>query len=198
MDGPRYSILPADAVFDSRLSRLGLHVLAALGAHSDNNGWCIVRQKTLAEKIGGSRENVARAINELVGLGYVRKRDRFGKNGARLASLYQVAMDREPTEVELDDAITAEECGQGAGISAGVCDVGVTGGCDVGITGGVTPASHHTTYNDPLLERPKSPNGDKRAGARKPSRFSRGRGKEQPLTRVDNPMIAALDEFFSS
>ena len=107
MAGPRYSILPLDAVLDRRLTHLALHVLAVLGGHSDNNGWCIVRLKTIAQAIGSDASKVSKAITLLVELGYVRKRERYGKNGGQLANLYQVSLDREPVDVDADDGVEA-------------------------------------------------------------------------------------------
>ena len=93
MSGPRYSIIPADAVGDSRLSHAALRVLAVLGTHANNNGWCHVRQSLIADRLGISRRYVSEALNALVGQSYVRVIPRFGPNGAQLASLYQVVMD---------------------------------------------------------------------------------------------------------
>ena len=143
MSGPRYSIIPADAVLDRELSRLALHVLAALGAHADNNGWCIVKQQTLADKIGSSAGSVANAIGELVRRGYVRVRARHADNGAQLASLYQVVMDREPSETLEDDGISSEG---GSSVDEG--------GVHVQMKGGFIPTC--TLNNDPSSKRPSS------------------------------------------
>ncbi|RUV26577.1 helix-turn-helix domain-containing protein [Mesorhizobium sp. M5C.F.Ca.IN.020.32.2.1] len=117
MAGPRYSIMPADAVFDLKAARLDIHVLAAIGTHTDNNGWCILRQKTLAEKIGSTAPSVRNSIGRLVKLGYLRVRHRHAESGAQLASYYQVVMDREPVfPADFDDGITIEA---GADIPAG-------------------------------------------------------------------------------
>lgn len=109
MAGGRYSIIPSDAVFDERLSRFDLHVLAALGAHSNNNGWCTIKQATLANKINSTPGSVQNSVRRLVMLGYVRRRYRHAENGAQLASLYQVVMDREPVDPEMDVGIALED-----------------------------------------------------------------------------------------
>lgn len=187
MAGPRYSILPADAVFDSRLSRLALHVLAALGGHADNNGWCVVRQKTLAAKIGSSTHSVRNALRELVELGYVRCRSRYADSGAQIASLYQVVMDREPPAEIAETGIDADEktvpngnvfpASDGGEIShqAAQADVPPASpryrGGNPHVTGGVTPTLPHK--NDPSSERPLSSNEDGRAGARRPPKSSK-------------------------
>ncbi|MER9092229.1 helix-turn-helix domain-containing protein [Mesorhizobium sp. M0700] len=149
--GPRYSIIPADAVFDNRLSRLALHVLTALGTHSDSNGWCIVKQNTLANEIGSTPGSVQNAVRQLAKLGYLRKRDRFAPNGAKLASQYQVAMDRDPPAEMVDEAAETAT--------------------PTPLPDGVVPHSHvgrHPTptwghKNDPYLERSSSEDIEKQA-----------------------------------
>ncbi|MCI5078252.1 helix-turn-helix domain-containing protein [Oricola sp.] len=150
MSGPRYSIIPADAVVDKKLSRLALHVLAALGTHADNNGWCIVRHTTLAEKLDSTKESIRNALRELDRRGYIRRRERRGSNGARLANFYQVVMDREPSEQLLEDAISDAPPTRGDG-----------GDPHAQMQGTPTPTCT-LNKNDPFSERP-SANADRRA-----------------------------------
>lgn len=95
MTRPRYSIMPADAFDDQRLGDLHIRVLGILGTHTDNNGWCEVNQKKIAERCGRARETVNRAIRDLCAFGYLRKTDRVTSSNGRTISRYQVVMDRE-------------------------------------------------------------------------------------------------------
>ncbi|ODN70203.1 hypothetical protein [Methylobrevis pamukkalensis] len=47
MSGPRYSIIPAGAVVDPRLEGRDLQVLALLGIHANELGWCRRSQVTM-------------------------------------------------------------------------------------------------------------------------------------------------------
>ncbi|HWK14813.1 MAG TPA: helix-turn-helix domain-containing protein [Rhizobiaceae bacterium] len=179
MAGPRYSSIPADAVLDRELSRLALHVLAALGTHADNNGWCVVKQKTLADKIGSSAGSVANAIGELVKRGYVRVRARHADNGAQLASLYQVVMDREPSDVVEDDGISSE----GVPVYRQGGSSADEGGVHAQMKGGFIPTCTHK--NDPSSERPFSPVGEARRRARPVSSKSKSRNGSTGHVLVD-------------
>lgn len=94
MSGPRYSIIPGDALSDPNVKDSHLRVLAVLGTHTDRNGWCQVNQKSIAERVCKSRETVNRTIRDLCSLGYLRKEDRWSRNEGRTISRYQVLMDR--------------------------------------------------------------------------------------------------------
>lgn len=90
MSNARYSILPARAVFDGRLSAMELRVLAALGTYSDNEGWCFPSQKTLTERLDCSRSSVGAAIKKLVEIGYVQVRARTSKGKGKVGNEYRV------------------------------------------------------------------------------------------------------------
>lgn len=98
MSGPRYTIFQADAVFDRNLSDLQVRVLSVLGTHTDNNGWCEVNQRKLAEAVGRTRETINRVIRDLCEMGYLSKKDQTTSANGRTISLYQVLMDRAPNE----------------------------------------------------------------------------------------------------
>lgn len=149
MAGPRYSIIPADALADDRVTDLHLRVLAILASHSDANGWLQINQKNLAARAKKTRETINRAIRDLAAFGYVRKRGRVGEDGRRLTNKYQVVLDREPLEE------TREPADHVTPTSQGVCDPHVTGyvtsrdhrGCD---------PQRSQQVNDLFLERPSS------------------------------------------
>ena len=86
MTGPRLSIIPARFVEDTRPDLSHYKVLNALGRHLDSDGWCRVKQTTLADAIGLSRETVCRKLNNLVEWGYVEKDDEDGSGLRSVAS----------------------------------------------------------------------------------------------------------------
>lgn len=166
MSGPRYSIIPADALDDSRVTDLHLRVLSDFGRAADRNGWLQANQSLVAKRLGRSRETINRTIRDLVEWGYLRKKQRFsGRDGRQMINDYQVMMDRAERaedegcpQPEMEDLATP---------------------CDPDITGGVTPEDHtpcdlQTSHhrNDPLLQRPSSsPPGkevEREARAREP------------------------------
>lgn len=106
--GPRYSIIPGDALSDPRVKDGHLRVLAVLGTHTDRNGWCRVNQKTIAQKVGKSRETVNRLIKSLCAMGYVQKRDQWSKSEGRSISKYQILMDRDEVAQDVDTPCDAD------------------------------------------------------------------------------------------
>jgi hypothetical protein len=99
MSGPRYSIFPADCLSDRRVKDIHLRVLASIGTHTDNKGWCEVNQRKLGEACGKSRETINRAIRDLCDMGYLSKREQKTRAGGRTISQYRVLMDR-PDEAQ--------------------------------------------------------------------------------------------------
>ena len=81
MSGPRYSIIPAAAVLDARLKGRALQVLALLGSHTDEDGWCSRSQVRMARQLVCGRASVHRAIGVLVECGYVEQRERRRPDG---------------------------------------------------------------------------------------------------------------------
>lgn len=71
MSGPRFSIIPALAVTDTRLDGWALRVLALLGRHTNEQGWCTRSQAKMAEELAVSRPLVNRCVRDLVSCGYV-------------------------------------------------------------------------------------------------------------------------------
>lgn len=71
MSGPRFSIVPAAAITDTRLDGWGVRVLCLLGRHTNDNGWCHRSQAKMAVELGCSRPLVNRALKDLAACGYV-------------------------------------------------------------------------------------------------------------------------------
>ena len=85
MTGPRLSIIPADAVFDERLSATDLRVLAALGVHSDRKGNCNPSLGYLAKRLKTDRRHVRRRIRKLEDLGMLSTARNFSQSGQEVA-----------------------------------------------------------------------------------------------------------------
>ena len=92
----KYSVLPARAVQDESLHPTSLHVLAALGLHTNAVGVCWPSTLTLALHIGKARVTVSRHVRRLLDKGYIRKLDpkkypgHIVQQGRRKTNRYQV------------------------------------------------------------------------------------------------------------
>ena len=96
MSHPRYSIIPARAVLDKNLTDLDIRVLADLGIHTDQNGWCFKNQSKLADDLGVARQSVNRSLSRLYSAGYVEARDinaDKSRRGLRSINCYRVILD---------------------------------------------------------------------------------------------------------
>lgn len=89
----RFSIIPARAVYDSRLSPSALKVLCALGVNADRGGWCYPSLKKIGALIGCSRQTVSGHIGTLVSLGYIESRVQKRDDGGQSSNLYRILMD---------------------------------------------------------------------------------------------------------
>ena len=88
----RFSITPARAYSDTRLSDNDLRVLGVIGLHTDKDGWCRPSLATVGEYLKCSPSTASRRISRLVGLGYINSIARFdGK--VRLPNWLQVKFD---------------------------------------------------------------------------------------------------------
>lgn len=144
----RFSIIPARAVYDSRLSPHALKVLCALGVHSDKSGWCYPSLKKIGALIGCSRQTVSGHISILVRLGYIESRIQKRDDGGQSSNLYRILMD-------VGDPETASDLTGGDGLEP-------TGGAGPEPTGGDgqlfdTITSHtNDPINDPYRNIPLS------------------------------------------
>ncbi|RWD50395.1 MAG: helix-turn-helix domain-containing protein [Mesorhizobium sp.] len=120
---PRISIIPADAVTDSSLEGRDLQVLALLGRHTDNRGWCCRSQVKMAKELGCGRATVQRSITRLVSAGYLQLRVKVRDSGADAAHEYRVVLDRpdfdEAVETDADAAAATEGAHKRAGVPTG-------------------------------------------------------------------------------
>jgi hypothetical protein len=123
MTGPRYSIIPADAYSDDRMKDLHVRVLGILGTHTNNNGWCEVNQRVIAEKCGRSRETINRTIRDLCEFGYLDKQEQRTKANGRTINLYQVLMDRPARTQDAATPVTSTSQGVVRPEDHNPCDV---------------------------------------------------------------------------
>lgn len=79
----RFAAFPAAAVFDKRLSPRDLTVLAAIGVHTDENGWCYPSLSRLGEILGVTRQAVQKSVRVLVGNRYLDVRHRYRADGSQ-------------------------------------------------------------------------------------------------------------------
>lgn len=91
MTGPRYSIIPGDFAADVRADVAHFRVLNLIGRHTDENGWCRLKQITIGATVGLTRETVNRKLKDLVAWGYVEKR---ASDATGRAIYYRTIMDR--------------------------------------------------------------------------------------------------------
>lgn len=100
MNGPRFSIIPAGAIFDRSLEPRDLQVIGLLGCHTDKAGWCSRSQVKMARELRCSRGSVQNALDRLCEAGWVEKKRRdveveeAGKHPSR-AYAYRVLLDRD-------------------------------------------------------------------------------------------------------
>lgn len=113
----RFSIIPAGAITDERLTPRALQVLCLLGRHTNDNGWCSRSQVKMAREIRCSRAALYEAIQLLLETGWIeRKRNGRGGTGPEAsehpfaAYSYRVVLDRDDLPARLqpdaDDADT--------------------------------------------------------------------------------------------
>lgn len=96
---PRYSIVSGDFAEDQRADVSHFRVYLIIGRHTDKNGWCRLKQITIGERVGLSRETVNRRLKDLCLWGYVEKRKH---DAAGRAYWYRTIMDRGAPPVEID------------------------------------------------------------------------------------------------
>lgn len=186
MANPRYSIIRGDFPSDPRPELPHFRVYTLIGRHTDENGWCTLRQITIANEVGYSRKTVNLAIADLVAWGYVEKQeqDRTGR-----AIWYRTIMDRpaSPPQAADDDEVDDEEGDETRAETAdrpvtstlhvgcnpsGTCNVGVTAGVTHKVTAAVTTRGNteRPLLNDQEKISPPTPHGG--------SRRRRGRERE--------------------
>lgn len=90
---PRYSVAPAAAYSDTRLTPVAKALIGLLGANNEKNGWIHPKQSELAAALGVSREYVSRTLRTLVQYGYIETRSFTQARRGRVALEYRVRTD---------------------------------------------------------------------------------------------------------
>jgi hypothetical protein len=104
MAGPRFSILPIEALKDTRLTPRDLRVLIALHAFKDQAGRCWPSRGLLAALTGLPEARISVATSRLVTLGWVAKE---GRGGRSQACRYRLGVPETVTEsVTVTDPVT--------------------------------------------------------------------------------------------
>lgn len=153
---PRYSIIPGDFATDARADVGHFRVLNLIGRHTDQSGWCRLKQFGIGLEVGLSRKTVNEKIRDLVAWGYVEKTD---EDGSGRAIWYRTIMDRPvpPPRVAPEPDERESDCdGEGDGPVTGALQVPVTTCNAQEVTPGVTTGRY---TERPLLNDlpPKSP-----------------------------------------
>ncbi len=117
MSGPRFSIIPRDAILDDRLEGQDLRVLALLGSHTDNAGWCCLSQVKMARELKCARSTVQRALGRLIECGYLEQRALVRRDGGDRAHEYRVLLDdvRPAQFINEADELASSETGETGG-----------------------------------------------------------------------------------
>jgi len=90
----RLAILQAAAVEDARVGPAALRVLVGLSSYADRDGWAWPKQRTLAERLGISRQAVGRQLHKLAVYGYIAiEAQPTRASGARRALRYRVCFE---------------------------------------------------------------------------------------------------------
>lgn len=124
MSGPRYSIIPAAAVLDVRLKGKALQVLALLGSHTDEDGWCSRSQVRMARQLDCARASIHRAIGLLVECGYVQQRERHRPDGGDRSHEYRVLLDEIRPATFISDLDGSDDVENSADIALEAAETG--------------------------------------------------------------------------
>lgn len=99
----RFSIIPARAVTDLRVTPALLRTLALIGTYGDKDGWCFPSLRLLGTTLAVSPQAISKNILRLVELGYLEVRPRYRKDGGRTSNEIRLRFDStppQPLEVE--------------------------------------------------------------------------------------------------
>lgn len=123
----RFSIIPAGAIIDARLTPRALQVLCLLGRHTNDQGWCSRSQVKMARELSCGRSTIYDALELLFDAGWVeRKRNGRGSTGPEAsdqpfaAYSYRVRLDRDDLPERIAGAADVDaSAGEGAAQAAG-------------------------------------------------------------------------------
>lgn len=89
-----FAMVHAAVIDDKRVGASELRMLVALGTYADGEGWCWPKQKSLALRLGISRQAVSKALRDLADHGYIEIHEQHDEaTGSRLSSRYRVILD---------------------------------------------------------------------------------------------------------
>lgn len=196
MSGPRYSIIPAAAVVDPRLQGQDLRVLALLGVHTADNGWCRRSQVRMADQLGCARSTIQAALTRLMQAGWVEYRAEDRRDGGTASHWYRVRLDVAEADAAAagasrlidgaDEGLAAAEAPP-AGIPAGPAGPEPAGPAGPG----PAPLTKDSNEAD-LTPPPIPPRGAERVRARD------GQGRRSADAEPDPEVVAAFDRWFAA
>jgi hypothetical protein len=88
--GPQYTIYPAVATRDSRLTPRDLHILSILLPYTNEDAVCLLSQSTIGELAGVSRQIVHKCLGHLAHAGYLKLTPRIGEDGRKATAIIKV------------------------------------------------------------------------------------------------------------
>ena len=93
----RFSIIPAVALDDPRMTPALLKLLCVLGTYGNKQGYCWPKRETLARRLGGiSKPAISQGIRKLKDLGYLEVTARYGTDGGQKQNCYRILFDVTP------------------------------------------------------------------------------------------------------
>jgi hypothetical protein len=117
----RFSVIPAGAIIDPRLTPRALQALCLLGRHTNDNGWCSRSQVKMARELGCGRSTLYDAFELLRESGWIERRaNGRGSTGPETsehpfaAYSYRVILDRDDLPERLAPALASNETATGA------------------------------------------------------------------------------------
>lgn len=78
------------AIYSAELPHRAVSVYMYLRDRADGQGRCWPSIRTIGRELGLSRSTVKRAIEDLVGSGFLKKEPRYRENGSKSSSLYTI------------------------------------------------------------------------------------------------------------
>ena len=106
---PKFSSVPVSAFIDPRLSGTALRVLGMLCSYTDRNGMCFPTQKSLAKRLGLSRQVVNYQVKSLREAGYLLVERRTNEHGGETSCAYRVLDPMNPVAIETSSDDTPEK-----------------------------------------------------------------------------------------
>lgn len=173
-------------------AKLVLVAVANYVDHRTGAGWPSLG--SLIEETCMSRRTIQRHVECLVGLGLVRKTERFETSGRQTSNLYSLDLSVRLTRPDSDEPDAADEATTASDDRGGGCQIGTLGGVTADTGEGVTADTPYETRQKEPPEEPTPPcppEGGERDARAKPRRTT------APAAEIDPADEAAFDAWFA-